>query len=36
VTKIELQGIRRFPVSGDFEKILLFYLPVRDGVDWSA
>jgi len=29
----ELQGMRRFPVADGFEKILLFYLPLRDGVD---
>jgi len=25
--------MRRFPVSDGFEKILLFYFPVQDGVD---
>jgi len=25
--------MRRFPVSDGFEKILLFYLPLKDGVD---
>ena len=30
VTKPELQGIRRFPVTGGFEKILLFYFPLHD------
>jgi plasmid stabilization system protein ParE len=29
----ELQGIRRFPVSGGFEKILVFYFPLQDGID---
>ncbi|MCC6391601.1 MAG: type II toxin-antitoxin system RelE/ParE family toxin [Bryobacterales bacterium] len=29
----EVQGIRHFPVAGGFERILLFYLPLRDGVD---
>jgi toxin ParE1/3/4 len=29
----ELQRMRRFPVSGGFEKILLFYFPIQDGVD---
>ena len=33
VRKTELQGIRRFPVSEGFEKILLFYFPLKDGVD---
>jgi toxin ParE1/3/4 len=33
VRKAELQGIRRFPVSDGFEKILLFYLPLEDGID---
>ena len=28
----ELQRLRQFPVTG-FEKILLFYLPLRDGID---
>ena len=32
-TKTELQGMRRFPVSDGFEKILLFYFPLHDGVD---
>jgi len=31
--KTDLRGMRRFPVSGGFEKILLFYFPLRDGVD---
>jgi toxin ParE1/3/4 len=31
--KAELQGMRRFPVSDGFEKILLFYFPLEDGVD---
>ena len=29
----ELRGMRRFPVSNGFEKILLFYFPLPDGVD---
>src|SRR5678809_808062 len=33
VPKPELQGIRWFPVSDGFEKILLFYFPLQDGVD---
>jgi plasmid stabilization system protein ParE len=32
-TKAELQGIRRFPISEGFEKILLFYFPLHDGVE---
>jgi toxin ParE1/3/4 len=33
VTRPELHGLRRFPVSDGFEKILLFYFPLADGVD---
>lgn len=33
IRKPELQGMRRFPVSGGFEKILLFYFPLQDGID---
>jgi toxin ParE1/3/4 len=33
VRKPELQNMRRFPVSDGFEKILLFYFPLQDGVD---
>jgi len=33
VCKPELQGMRRFPVSDGFEKILLFYFPLKNGVD---
>jgi toxin ParE1/3/4 len=33
MSKTELQEMRRFPVSDGFEKILLFYFPLRDGVD---
>jgi len=33
VTKTELQGIRRFPVSDGFESMLLFYFPLQDGID---
>ena len=29
----KLQGIHRFPVSDGFEKILLFYFPLHDGID---
>ena len=31
--KPELKGMRRFPISDGFEKILLFYFPLQDGVD---
>jgi toxin ParE1/3/4 len=33
VRQTELQGMRKFPVSNGFEKILLFYFPIRNGVD---
>jgi toxin ParE1/3/4 len=33
VRKPELEGMRKFPVSGAFEKILLFYFPLPNGVD---
>jgi len=33
VRKPELQNMRRFPVSDGFGKMLLFYFPLRDGVD---
>ncbi|MSV34293.1 MAG: type II toxin-antitoxin system RelE/ParE family toxin [Bryobacterales bacterium] len=33
VHELELQGMRRMPVSGGFEKILLFYFPLNDGVE---
>ncbi len=33
VLRPELQGIRRFPVLDGFEKILIFYFPLEDGVD---
>ncbi len=33
VRKPELQGMRRFPVSNGFERVLLFYFPLQDGVD---
>jgi toxin ParE1/3/4 len=33
VRESELQGMRRFPVSNGFKKILLFYFPLQDGVD---
>ena len=31
--RIELQGMRRVPVADGFERILLFYFPLQDGVD---
>ena len=33
VRRSELQGMRRFPLSGGFEKILLFYFPLKDGIE---
>ncbi|MGA2186545.1 MAG: type II toxin-antitoxin system RelE/ParE family toxin [Bryobacteraceae bacterium] len=33
VSRRELQGVRRFPVSDGFEKILLFHFPLQDGVE---
>ena len=33
VRRPELQGLRRFPLSGGFEKILLFYFPLPEGID---
>lgn len=33
VRRPELQGLRRFPLSSGFEKILLFYFPLRDGIE---
>jgi len=33
VTKPELQGMRRFPLPDGFERTLLFYFPVQDGID---
>mgnify|MGYP001170008620 CR=1 FL=1 len=33
VRELELQGMRRIPVSGGFEKILLFYFPLKDGIE---
>ncbi|MBM3740989.1 MAG: type II toxin-antitoxin system RelE/ParE family toxin [Acidobacteria bacterium] len=29
----EVQGMRRFPLSDGFEKILLFYFPLKDGIE---
>jgi toxin ParE1/3/4 len=31
--KTDLRGLRRFPVLDGFEKILVFYFPLQDGVD---
>lgn len=31
--KAALRGMRRFPVSDGFEKILIFYFPFQDGID---
>lgn len=33
VRRAELQGMRRFPLSDGFEKILLFYFPLKDGIE---
>jgi toxin ParE1/3/4 len=33
VRRPELQGMRRFPVSNGFEKILLFFFPLKDGIE---
>jgi toxin ParE1/3/4 len=33
VRKAELRGVRRFPLSGGFEKHVLFYFPLKDGID---
>jgi toxin ParE1/3/4 len=33
VDRAEIKGMRRFPVSAGFEKILLLYFPLEDGVD---
>jgi toxin ParE1/3/4 len=33
VRRPELQGMRRFPLSAGFEKILLFYFPLVDGIE---
>lgn len=29
----ELQGVRHSPVTGAFHRILLFYFPLREGID---
>lgn len=33
VRRPELQGMRRFPLADGFEKILLFYFPLKDGIE---
>lgn len=33
VRSADLHGMRRFPVGDGFEKILLFYFPLNDGID---
>lgn len=33
VTRPELEGMRRFPLSDGFERTLLFYFPLQDGID---
>lgn len=33
VRRPELQGIRRFPVGDGFDKILLFYFPLKNGIE---
>ena len=33
VTRSEIQGIRRFPVSEPFDTMLLFYFPLQNGID---
>ena len=32
VRRPELQGMRRFPLSDGFEKTLLFYFPLKEGI----
>ena len=29
----QLSGMRRFPISGSFERVLIFYFPLADGID---
>ncbi len=36
VRRPELQGMRRFPLSDGFEKILFFYFPWKMESSWSA
>ncbi len=31
--RAELEGLRWFPVSKEFDRILLFYFPLKDGID---
>jgi toxin ParE1/3/4 len=33
LSKTELQGMRRFPISNGYEKIFLFYFPLVNGID---
>lgn len=33
VRRPELQGMRRFPLPDGFEKVLLFYFPLKTGID---
>ncbi len=33
VRKLELKGLRKFPVGSGFKDILLFYFPVTDGIE---
>ena len=33
VRRPELHGMRRFPLSDGFEQILLFYFPLKDGIE---
>ncbi len=33
VTRPELQGMRQFPMSDGFDRTLLFYFPLKDGID---
>lgn len=33
VRRPELQGMRRFPLSDGFEEILIFYFPLKDGIE---
>jgi toxin ParE1/3/4 len=33
VRRKELYGMRRFPVSDGFERVIIFYLPAPDGVE---
>jgi toxin ParE1/3/4 len=33
VTRPELQGMRQFPISDGFDRTLIFYFPLKDGID---